>query len=352
MVTELGPRIGALLACNPFIGDSPSTRRLLPATRPRAAASPPIARRSSAAAARRHGPPALDRVAPLRARRGRPRSLRRAASPPRARAGETVEISFVLGEGTTPEHAQQLCAALRAAAAARRSARWPRPRPLGRAPRRGARSRRPTPRSICSLNRWLLYQALSCRLWARIGLLPIGRRLRLPRPAQDVLALLHAQPSLARAHILRAAARQFVEGDVQHWWHPPIGRGRAHALLRRSALAAVRRGRVRARRRATRHPRRARSRSSSSAALEGGRARRLRRPRRARREIGLALRALHPSARRGADPGAHGLPLMRRRRLERRNEPRRRRGRGESVWLAWFLAADAARLRPAGRGAR
>jgi cyclic beta-1,2-glucan synthetase len=137
--------------------------------------------------------------------------------------GESRELAIALGAVASEEEALRLAGtyadAARARAAVEQTAgEWQRRLSV-------VRVSTPEPAFDMMLNRWALYQALACRMWARSALYQSSGAYGFRDQLQDAMAFVYAEPGVARAHILRAAARQFVEGDVQHWWHPQSGSG-------------------------------------------------------------------------------------------------------------------------------
>jgi cellobiose phosphorylase len=138
-------------------------------------------------------------------------------------SGESREVAVVLGAAPDEAEARRLVAEYRDAARAR--AALERSIECWRSRLTVLRVRTPEPAFDAMINRWTLYQALACRMWARSALYQSSGAYGFRDQLQDVMAFVYAEPGLARAHILRAAGRQFLEGDVQHWWHPQSGRG-------------------------------------------------------------------------------------------------------------------------------
>jgi len=138
-------------------------------------------------------------------------------------AGQEREIVFVFGAAKNTDEAQHFIQRFGGPAGARQALEavweyWN--HTLG-----AVQVETPDPALDVMANGWLVYQTLSCRLWGRSGYYQSGGAYGFRDQLQDTMALIHATPWLAREQVLRCAERQFLQGDVQHWWHPPHGQG-------------------------------------------------------------------------------------------------------------------------------
>ncbi|MFC5743287.1 glycoside hydrolase family 94 protein [Dyella tabacisoli] len=137
--------------------------------------------------------------------------------------GEQREVIFRLGLGRDAADASSLVQRFRsngAAADALNKVRDYWHRTLGT-----VQVKTPEPAVDVLANGWLLYQTIACRFWARSGYYQSGGAIGFRDQLQDSMAMIHSAPQNARQQLLLCAAHQFPEGDVQHWWHPPMNRG-------------------------------------------------------------------------------------------------------------------------------
>jgi cyclic beta-1,2-glucan synthetase len=137
--------------------------------------------------------------------------------------GETKEITFLLGQGADRADAERLMSHYRNienVEAARRAV-----GDFWNEILEQMQVQTPDKGMDILLNRWLLYQALSCRFWGRTAFYQSSGAYGFRDQLQDSMGFVHVRPDVVRGHILEAAAHQFEDGDVLHWWHPPSGRG-------------------------------------------------------------------------------------------------------------------------------
>jgi cyclic beta-1,2-glucan synthetase len=137
-------------------------------------------------------------------------------------SGQTISRSFFLGYADNAEAARQLATLATQTPAAQRLEQvhqhW-------QALLGSTSVKTPDPLLDALVNHWLLYQTVACRLWAKAGFYQAGGATGFRDQLQDAMALAWAAPAMLRAQIVLCASRQFVPGDVQHWWHAPLGNG-------------------------------------------------------------------------------------------------------------------------------
>ncbi|MBE9524928.1 MAG: glycosyl transferase family 36, partial [Chloroflexi bacterium] len=252
--------------------------------------------------------------------------------------GETKEVTFVLGQGANRDDALRLAKQYQKIGQIEKS--WQAMTDQWNHLLNTVSVQTPDPAMNLLLNRWLLYQALSCRIWGRSALYQSSGAFGFRDQLQDVMALVNAAPEITRNHILDAASRQFEEGDVLHWWHPPSGRGvrtrcsddllwlpyvTAHYVSTTGDSFIL---------------------SEKLPFLEGEPLQENEEERFGLYETSLEVGTLYEHCQcaleKGTTAGEHGLPLIG---SHDWNDGMNRvgvEGRGESVWLGWFLCATLA----------
>jgi cyclic beta-1,2-glucan synthetase len=259
-------------------------------------------------------------------------------------AGASAERVFLLAYAASPDAARELVAAASQVGAQQRLDAVHR---LWDGLLGATTVRTPDPLFDALVNRWLLYQTVSCRLWAKAGFYQAGGATGFRDQLQDAMALAWAAPSLLREQIVLCASRQFTQGDVQHWWHAPGGAGvRTHFSddLLWLGHACV-------------HYLRATGDSAlldqlvpflEGAAIAEGAEDAYYTP-----TVSAEQASVYEHAARAIDRslavGAHGLPLMGSGDWNDGMNRVGHEGRGESVWLAWFLCRLVADFAPLAR---
>lgn len=247
--------------------------------------------------------------------------------------GEEITVVLLLGQADDADHARKLVERYRAAhaieeALARTQGWWD-----------GLLNTIQVETPVLSvnflMNRWLLYQSLSCRVWGRTALYQSSGAYGFRDQLQDALALVYSAPQVTRELILRAASRQFIEGDVQHWWHLPSGegiRGRCSDDLLWLPFAVCHYVNVTGDREIL---------DATAAFLEAPPLKEDEHEVYIRPQISMEEATLFEHCRRaiekGDTQGPHGLPLIGAGDWNDGLSSVGDEGKGESVWLAWFL---------------